>query len=272
MAQIQSSKTYIQHTQRELYPKRSLLRPFPAAIERALVTNTKPERIIFKHNQVISLDAFSHPFRHLAFTIPSRVHGILIISGKASDTFALQLISVTVGRDASFHLVQAVQGGARAETHAVINLAGQGAGAQVSGMFHARGEEQQSFHVLMHHQVPNTTGNIFIRGVYEQQSKGVFSGLIKVAPDAQKTNSYFADNVLLLDEAVAESLPTLEIEANDVKASHGSTTSKIDEEQLFYLRSRGVSGPAATQMIIKGFFHPVLARLPQTIQSTLLPL
>lgn len=213
------------------------------------------------------LDVFSEGFRQLVFTVPSNVRAILILRGKATDTFSLQLISVGVGQDASFHLVQAVQGGARAETHVAISLVGHGAEALVSGMFHAQDEQQQAFHILMHHQVPNTRGDIFLRGVYEGKAKGVFSGLIKVAPDAQKTNSYFADNVLLLDEAIAESLPTLEIEANDVKASHGSTTSRIDEDQLFYLRSRGIPLPLAQRMVIDGFFQPVLARTPLTNSS-----
>jgi Fe-S cluster assembly protein SufD len=106
---------------------------------------------------------------------------------------------------------------------------------------------------------PHTSGNIAIRGVYEQTSRAVFSGLIKIEKEAQQTDSYFRDDVLLLDDAIAGSLPTLEIEANDVKASHSSTTSRIHDDQLFYVQSRGISRQGAQNLIIQGF----LGKIPE---------
>jgi Fe-S cluster assembly protein SufD len=172
--------------------------------------------------------------------------------------------NVRIGKNSQAHVICRIKDSKNFKHELTVELVGQGAECLVSGLFHGKATDQHNFNVILHHRAKNTKGDILIRGVYEQEARGKFSGLIKVDKQAQITHSFFQDNILLLDEASAISVPTLEIEANDVKASHSSTTGKIDEDQLFYLRSRGVSTAVAKQMIVEGFFHPVLARLPHS--------
>ncbi len=167
---------------------------------------------------------------------------------------------VRAGKNSRTHVTCRVDEAGDFNHRLTVELEGKGAECFVSAVFHGRWRGQHDFHVLMHHQALATKGDILIRGVYENSAKGFFSGLIKIDKKAQLSNSFFQDNVLLLDKAMAVSLPTLEIEANDVKASHGSTTSRLDEDQLFYLQARGIALPQARRMIVDGFFQPVIAR------------
>jgi len=168
-------------------------------------------------------------------------------------------LHIQCAQDAYVDYFLVAEGGKRISISIQCDLAGRGSGADIHSVLHGISDAHHGLQTVMHHMQPDTHGNIIVRGVYEQASRAIFSGLIKIAPDAQRTNSYFQDDVLLADNAFAESLPTLEIEANDVRASHGSTTSRIDSEQLFYLQSRGLSGGQARQMIIDGFLGKLTA-------------
>ena len=104
------------------------------------------------------------------------------------------------------------------------------------------------------------------KGVLTDQARSVFRGLIKISEEAQRTDSYLTNNnIILSDEARADSVPTLEINANDVKASHGATVGQLDEEEIFYLMSRGISKSAAKKLIINGYFGPVLKSIDSEI-------
>jgi len=150
-----------------------------------------------------------------------------------------------------------IAGGKRVTIDMQCDINGEAGKADIRGVFHGTQDSHHSMHLVMHHISRDTKGNVAIRGVYEQRSRAVFSGLIKIETEAQKTNSYFRNDVLLLDDAIAESMPTLEIEANDVKASHGSTTSRIHTDQLFYMQSRGISARSARDLITKGFLGKI---------------
>lgn len=152
------------------------------------------------------------------------------------------------------------------DTKVLIELLGNGAKANVFYAFHGQADNKHSFDITMQHRAKNTRGDILIKAVYEGQSFGKFFGMIKIDKNAQGTDSYFIDNVLLLDQGMGISVPNLEIEANDVKASHGSTTGKINEDQLFYLTSRGASLKQAKKMIINGFLTPIFDKLPLDIK------
>ncbi len=113
------------------------------------------------------------------------------------------------------------------------------------------------------HRVPNTSNNIFVKGVLKDASSSIYRGLIKIDKVAQQTNSYLSEHSLMIGkEALANSIPSLEIDANDVKASHGSTTGKVDEEQIYYLMSRGLTEKQAERLIIEGFFIPIIEKIP----------
>lgn len=171
--------------------------------------------------------------------------------------------SITVGRHARVQILEMVKA-ASIQQFVRIGLVGLGAAATVTAGFLGRGQARHELNVTMHHQARATTGDILIKGVYADRARGMFRGLIKIDRGAQQSNSYFTDNVLLLDDGKATSVPTLEIEADDVKASHGSTTSSIDPDQLFYIQSRGIDVWTARDMITTGFLKPIFDRL-QTV-------
>jgi Fe-S cluster assembly protein SufD len=115
---------------------------------------------------------------------------------------------------------------------------------------------------LQIHQAPNTKSDLLYKNALRGTAKTIFSGLIVVDPDAQKTDAYQSNrNLMLSDEAEANSLPGLEIQANDVRCTHGATSSRIDPEQEFYLQARGIAKAAADELLTFGFFEEVLNRL-----------
>lgn len=139
-----------------------------------------------------------------------------------------------------------------------VDLLGEGTHVDVLGVFRGRGRDEIEIEIEVVHKAKNTSANTHIRGVVGDQAQARVVGMIRVLPKAQKTNSFLAEKVLLLsDGARAEVVPNLEIEADDVKCSHAATVGKIDEEQMFYLMSRGLSRETAEAMIVEGFLAPV---------------
>lgn len=144
----------------------------------------------------------------------------------------------------------------------VVELVGEGAHVDVLGTLVAKGKLELAVDVVTHHKAQNTSADTFIRAVAYDKSKVKLSGLIKIDKEAQKTNAFLKENVLLMSKnAQADAIPNLEIEADDVKASHAATVGKIDEEQVFYLMSRGLTRKKAESMIVDGFLDAVRLRI-----------
>lgn len=142
----------------------------------------------------------------------------------------------------------------------VVELGGEGAEAEILGVFRGKKRDEIGIEIEVVHKAANTTANTHIRGVVDDQAQAKIVGTIKVMPGAQKTNSFLTEKVLILsDRARAEVVPNLEIKADDVKCSHAATVGKIDEEQMFYLMSRGLRQAEAQEMIVEGFLAPVEA-------------
>jgi len=140
----------------------------------------------------------------------------------------------------------------------IVELVGEGAHAEIIGGFRGKGKEKIEIDIEVRHMAPNTTANTHIRGVVDDSSSAKVNGMIKVFKGAQKTNSFLVERILILsDKARAETIPNLEIEADDVKCSHAAAVGKIDEEQVFYLMSRGLRRAQAYEMIVEGFLAPV---------------
>ena len=126
----------------------------------------------------------------------------------------------------------------------------------------AQGTQEFDQRTLQIHQAPNTSSNLLYKNALLDQAKTIFSGLIVVDPDAQKTDAYQSNrNLMLSDEAEANSLPGLEIRANDVRCTHGATSARIDAEQEFYLKARGISATQAQELLVFGFFEEVLGKI-----------
>ncbi|RME42646.1 MAG: Fe-S cluster assembly protein SufD [Chloroflexi bacterium] len=142
-------------------------------------------------------------------------------------------------------------------------LAGAGSSTEIVGVFFLDGQQHNDTYTLMNHVAPFTSGDLLFKGALQDRSRSVFEGLIKIHPGAQNVASYLHEKTLVLSpDARADSIPSLEIEANDVRASHGATVSKIDPEQLFYLMAHGLPESEARRLIVNGFFEPVLERIP----------
>jgi Fe-S cluster assembly protein SufD len=126
----------------------------------------------------------------------------------------------------------------------------------------ANGTQEFDQRTLQTHAAPHTSSNLLYKNVLIDAAKTIFSGLIVVDPDAQKTDAYQSNrNLMLSDEAEAHSLPGLEIQANDVRCTHGATTSRVDADQQYYLQSRGIPATQAHELLVFGFFEEVLDKL-----------
>jgi Fe-S cluster assembly protein SufD len=142
-----------------------------------------------------------------------------------------------------------------------VDLIGKGAEARVSGMFFADQNQHLTYNTLQRHLAPRTTSDLLFKGALSGESRSVWRGMIYVAPGARFIDGYQANRNLVLDpKARSDSIPGLEILNNDVRCTHGSTVGKIDQEQLFYLLSRGIPDNEAQQLIIQGFFEDILTR------------
>lgn len=149
---------------------------------------------------------------------------------------------------------------ARHDITAVLN--DEHAHAELNGLFAASGRQHLDNHTEIHHARPHCTSSELFKGILADQSRGVFNGLIKVDQIAQKTDSQQTNRNLLLSRAARmNSNPQLEIYADDVKCSHGSTTGQLDEEAVFYLRSRGIGAEAAVGLMIRGFAQEILNQI-----------
>lgn len=143
------------------------------------------------------------------------------------------------------------------------NLNGQGSQCNNTGVFIGRGKEHIDFTTNAFHNISDTANNILVKGVLKDESSSAYRGLIKIEKQVQKTSSYLANHILKLgNKTVANSIPSLKIDANDVKAGHGATVGQVDEEQIFYLISRGLSKESAERLIVEGFFEAVIQRIP----------
>jgi len=168
----------------------------------------------------------------------------------------------TIGRDGEVDWVVLGLGGTRAKSRIESYLADQGANAKVTGAYFLTGSEHADYDTTQEHAAPNTTSDLFFKGVLADRSRAVWRGVIRVDKGAQKTDAYQENrNLLLSREAHADSIPGLEIEANDVRCTHGATIGQIDKLQLFYLMSRGLSRVQAERLIVRGFFQPILDRI-----------
>ncbi len=170
---------------------------------------------------------------------------------------------VRIGRDAELQWIQTLLGSRMAKVNAYFDLAGPGARAYVHGFMF--GDQRQHFHLhtLQRHLVENTTSDLLIKGCLKDRARSIYQGLIQVSEGAQRTDAYQANrNLLLSDTARADSIPGLEILANDVRCTHGATIGNVDDEQLYYLMSRGLQRSDAQRLIVEGFFAPVLDRIP----------
>lgn len=177
-------------------------------------------------------------------------------------TQAFQSNSIAAGRDARIFSLNLHLGGRQARHESQSRLLAPGAHSEMLALTVAHGTQEFDQRTLQTHAAPHTSSNLLYKNVLLDRARTIFSGLIVVEADAQKTDAYQSNrNLMLSDQAEANSLPGLEIQANDVRCSHGATTARIDPEQQFYLEARGINPSRADELLVFGFFEEVLNKL-----------
>jgi Fe-S cluster assembly protein SufD len=168
-----------------------------------------------------------------------------------------------VGRDATLSTANVVLGGDYARVRTDSRLVGQGGSSNLLAVYFGEGTQMHDFRTLQDHDAPKTTSDLLFKGAVEDQSQSVYSGLIRIRKGAAGTNAFQTNRNLVLGKgAHADSVPNLEIEENDVRCSHASAVGPIDEDQRYYLESRGVPTDVAERLIVLGFFEEIFERTP----------
>jgi Fe-S cluster assembly protein SufD len=166
-------------------------------------------------------------------------------------------------RDANLDWIFGAIGSHLTKNFTELDLAGQGSTGRMSGFYFTDGKQHLDHDTQQNHFAPNTTSDLLFKGALKGKSRSVWQGMIYVAPGAQKTDGYQANrNLVLSDQARADSIPGLEILADDVRCTHGATVGKMEEEPLFYLKSRGIPQKEAERLLVEGFFDPIMQRIP----------
>jgi len=188
--------------------------------------------------------------------------GLDIIQEGTNESFLHTQTLVNQEKDSRFTQNTFTLSGKWVRNNTIVNINGQNSEANLNGMYIPSGTEHVDNHTIVDHKVAHCESNELYRGVMMDKSTGVFNGKVFVRQDAQKTNAFQSNgNVLLSDFATINSKPELEIYADDVKCSHGSTTGQMDEEALFYLMSRGITEKNARILLVNAFAEDVLAEM-----------
>jgi len=184
------------------------------------------------------------------------------LQNTSRETWHFATHHARVERDAELDWVAGGFGSKKGKVRIHNDLAGAGATSRVTGAYFADGSQHLDFDTFQAHLAPHTTSDFAFKGALRDRATAVWRGMIRVEKEAQKTNAYQENrNLLLSREAHADSIPGLEILANDVRCTHGATLSQVDREQLFYCMARGLTRADAERLIVRGFFQDVLDRI-----------
>jgi Fe-S cluster assembly protein SufD len=170
---------------------------------------------------------------------------------------------VTVGKDGNLEWIFGSIGSHVTKNFSELDLIGQGATGRMSGFYFTDGNQHLDHDTQQNHMAPHTTSDLLFKGALKGHSRSVWQGMIYVAPGAAKTDGYQANrNLVLSPNARADSIPGLEILADDVRCTHGATVGRLEQEPMFYLKTRGIPEKDAEQLLVEGFFDPIMQRIP----------
>ncbi len=176
--------------------------------------------------------------------------------------FHLASLHSELGRDAQYAFHSIVLGGRLSRNNLRMRLAQPGIECVLNGLYMLRGQQLADHHMLVEHAAAHCDSHEYFNGILDDQSRGVFHGRILVQPGAQKTDAKQTNkNLLLSDDATANTKPQLEIYADDVKCTHGATIGAMDDDAIFYLRTRGLDTPTARRMLLHGFAGEIIERI-----------
>lgn len=189
--------------------------------------------------------------------------GYLAIQQLGPNTISFEHHACRADQQANLVSSVAAFGGSYARTRADFRLVGRGASGDLLSAYFGDGDQMLDFRTFQDHDAPDTTSNLLFKGAVTGSAKSVYSGLIRVSEDAPGTNAFQTNrNLKLSEDSWAYSVPNLEIEQNQVACSHASTVGEIDEDQQYYLESRGVPTTLAEQLLVSGFFAEVIDQMP----------
>ena len=207
---------------------------------------------------------------NLVVSINDSIHRVYVLDGGGTSSPQLSLSdqmtqTIVVEKDAKADIVILIMPGASCDIRLDVTLAGEGAQANIYGAYVCGSDEKVKIAVDMHHDLPHCNSRQLFKGIAGGKSRVDFYGKIIVAQDAQRTEAYQENhNILLSDDAKVDTKPQLEIYADDVKCSHGATIGRLNEEEQFYMRSRGITLEDAKVLQMISFIAPVLEQIPET--------
>jgi Fe-S cluster assembly protein SufD len=195
---------------------------------------------------------------------PAARASVTVIQTWGDDTVAVGRHRMRAGRDGFVELAEAGLGAGFSRLHLTVDLEGRGADARITGAYFGDSDQTLDYRYFMNHIGENTTSEMFLKGAVAGEARSVFTGMIRIEPSGQGTNAHQTNrNLVLSDDAEAHSVPNLEILANDVRCGHGSAVGPLDEEQRYYLMSRGLPEARADRLQVLGFFEEALQRFPE---------
>ena len=206
---------------------------------------------------------------NLVVSINDSIHRVYVLDGGGTSSPQLSLSdqmtqTIVVEKDAKADIVILIMPGASCDIRLDVTLAGEGAQANIYGAYVCGSDEKVQNAVDMHHDLPHCNSRQLFKGIAGGKSRVDFYGKIIVAQDAQRTEAYQENhNILLSDDAKVDTKPQLEIYADDVKCSHGATIGRLNEEEQFYMRSRGITLEDAKVLQMISFIAPVLEQIPE---------
>ncbi len=184
------------------------------------------------------------------------------IQNLSRETWHFATHHARVERDAELDWVAGGFGSKNGKVRIQNDLSGPGATSRVTGAYFADGSQHLDYDTFQEHMAPSTESDFAFKGALRGSARAVWRGMIRVEEEAQRTNAYQENrNLLLSEQAHADSIPGLEIMANDVRCTHGATIGRVDRDELFYLMARGLSRGEAERLIVRGFFQDVLDRI-----------
>ncbi|NUQ37940.1 MAG: Fe-S cluster assembly protein SufD [Caldilineales bacterium] len=192
----------------------------------------------------------------------ARLH-YLHLQNLETSAWNVSTMRAAAQRDALYRQLQASWGSRLSKVWIDLEMEGPGSHGELLGLYFPQGRQHIDHHTNQNHKREHATSDLLFKGALDDKSRSVYQGIIRVWPGAQKTDAYQKnDNLILSAGARADSIPGLEIEADDVRCTHGATSAKVQDEYLFYLMARGLGRKTAKRMIVQGFFEEVLNRVP----------
>jgi len=235
------------------------LAAFPST---AVQCGADSELTVVEHHASADVRAFSAPVVRLALGNAARLR-FVGVQDLGPRVFSVAYQRSRVGRDATLATSAVALGGDYARLRADSRIDGKGGSASLMAAYFADGSRMHDFRTLQDHAAPCSTSDLVFKGAVQDTARSVYSGLIRVGKEAPGTNAFQTNrNLVLSDGAGAESVPNLEIETDDVRCSHASAVGPIDEEQRYYLESRGIPPEVAERLIVLGFLADVIDKIP----------